>query len=73
MKKIHWILIGICAAASFVAEFGFLAGHPKEHWWSYVPGFYAIWGFIGCVAIIVISKAAGKLFIQKKEDYYDAR
>ncbi len=38
------------------------------HTW---PGFFAFYGFISCVLIIVISKALGKLFLFKKEDFYD--
>lgn len=69
MKTIHWILLGLITVVSFIAE---LTQSP-HHWWEKVPGFYIFYGFIGCVAIIVISKALGKLFIQKNEDYYDVR
>lgn len=34
-------------------------------------GFYAFYGFMSCILIIVISKALGKLFLFKKEDFYD--
>jgi hypothetical protein len=44
-----------------------------HHWWEKIPGFYVFFGFAGCVAIILISKALGKLLLQKKEDYYDVR
>ncbi|MCK4738706.1 MAG: hypothetical protein KAT46_02040 [Deltaproteobacteria bacterium] len=39
--------------------------------WDYVPGFSALYGFVSCVLIIVISKIIGKLWLQKKEGYYD--
>ncbi len=39
---------------------------PVEAW----PGFYAAFGFIACVAIIIISKLLGYL-LKRKEDYYD--
>ncbi|HEX9776535.1 MAG TPA: hypothetical protein VGA63_00160 [Geopsychrobacteraceae bacterium] len=35
-----------------------------------LPGFYALFGFISCVAIILISKLLG-FVLKKKEDYYD--
>ncbi len=63
--------IGCIVAISFVAEFVLLHGHAEEHWWSSIPAFYALWGFVGCVVIIFVSKGLGKLFIQQKEDYYD--
>jgi peptidoglycan/LPS O-acetylase OafA/YrhL len=38
-----------------------------ERW----PGFWAIFGVVGCAFLIVVSKAFGKLGIMRKEDYYD--
>lgn len=34
------------------------------------PGYPAAIGLFGCIAIIVISKRLGKLFLQRAEDYY---
>ncbi len=36
-----------------------------------IPAFYALYGFLGCALIVAISKIAGKVFLQKREDYYD--
>lgn len=36
-----------------------------------VPGFYALFGFVSCVAIILVSKGLGYL-LKRREDYYDA-
>jgi hypothetical protein len=44
--------------------------HVSHGWWDRIPGFEALFGFFGCVVIIVVSKGLGHLFIQKKEDYY---
>ncbi len=41
------------------------------HFWERVPIFEAASGFLGCLLIIIVSKALGHLFIQKREDYYD--
>jgi low affinity Fe/Cu permease len=71
MKKWHWIALGILTVISLIVEFTMLAGYDS-HWWNKIPGFYIIWGFISCVAIIYISKWLGKLFILSDEDYYDA-
>lgn len=35
------------------------------------PGFWAAFGFVACVFIIIASKAFGKAGIMKREDYYD--
>ncbi len=47
---------------------------PRDHLffpWDAVPGFYALFGFLATVLIIVFSKAVGHLFLMKREDYYD--
>jgi drug/metabolite transporter (DMT)-like permease len=36
-----------------------------------LPLFWAAFGFLGCVLIILASKAFGKAGIMKREDYYD--
>lgn len=35
------------------------------------PGFWAVFGFLGCVVLILASKAFGHAGIMKREDYYD--
>ena len=39
--------------------------------WQGFPVFSAIYGFIGCILIIVVSKALGHYWLQKDEDYYE--
>ena len=39
--------------------------------WDGIGGFGAIYGFVACVLIIVVSKALGYAFLYKPEDYYD--
>jgi len=42
-----------------------------EYWWNKIPAFFVFFGFIGCILIILVSKALGKLFIQKNGEYYN--
>lgn len=49
----------------------FMPRHHAEFPWDDIPGFSAVYGLISCVVIIVVSKALGKIWLQKKEDYYD--
>ncbi len=46
----------------------------KEHAHTateHIPGFWAVFGFIGCVVIIILSKWFGHAGIMTREDYYD--
>jgi hypothetical protein len=47
------------------------SGDHGDFAWSNISGFFALFGLIGCVAIIIISKWLGHYWLQRKEDYYD--
>ena len=70
MKKWHWVALGILTLISLILEFTYLADYDS-HWWNSIPAFYAIWGFLSCIVIIYVSKWLGKMFIFRKENYYD--
>jgi hypothetical protein len=70
MKKWHWVALAVLTIISLILEFTFLADYDS-HWWNSIPAFYAIWGFLSCIVIIYVSKWLGKLFIFRKENYYD--
>jgi hypothetical protein len=36
-----------------------------------IPGFYILWGFVGCAVIIYVSKWIGNQFLFRDETYYD--
>jgi hypothetical protein len=42
--------------------------HTRFERW---PAFWSMFGFVGCVLLIVVSKWFGHLGIMKDEDYYD--
>jgi hypothetical protein len=46
----------------------------KEHAHTaaeHIPGFWAAFGFVACVLIVIASKAFGHAGIMTREDYYD--
>ncbi len=46
---------------------------PRDHvvfWWDDFPGFDAIYGFVSCVLIILVSKTIGHMGVMQNEDYY---
>jgi hypothetical protein len=51
---------------------GFVFPNPHPHfWWQYVSVYDAVFGFLGCLLIILLAKTLGHFWLQKKEDYYD--
>lgn len=46
----------------------------KEHahtWVEGLPGFWTVFGFVGCALLIILSKWFGHTGIMTREDYYD--
>ena len=40
---------------------------PWEEW----PGFYAIYGFVACVILVILAKYVLRPLMMRKEDYYE--
>jgi hypothetical protein len=50
-----------------------MGGHELRHAetsWEGVPGFYAIYGFVACVILVLAATQLRKI-LMRKEDYYD--
>jgi len=65
LRKISYLVL-----ASLVVGDFFIPREHVEHFWEVIPGFHAVYGFIACVAIIVVSKFLMH-WLMKQEDYYD--
>ena len=60
----------IICAILFVADF--IVHRHTIHPWEGFPGFFAIYGFVACVVLVVIAKEMRKV-LMRKEDYYDQK
>ncbi|MGH7846461.1 MAG: hypothetical protein ACREQW_15000 [Candidatus Binatia bacterium] len=67
-----FIFGGFVAAAAAAAWFLGAEQHG-EFWWSRVYGFFSLFGFIGCLAIIVFAKLVLGPWLQRDETYYHRR
>jgi len=71
MKIWCWIVLGVITLISVFVAMNMPPDPAHDYWWERIPVFYILYGFAGCVLIILFSKVVGKLFLQRKEDYYD--
>ena len=69
IKRLKYILY-ISIVVSCILGFMFPNKHP-HFWWQEIPVFDAVFGFIGCIVIVLVSKWLGHGWLMKKEDYYD--
>lgn len=71
MKK--WI-IGILfflALMTLYAELSFPVDAGHGHWWNKIPGFFMIFGLLGCFLLILLAKSLGRYWLTRVENYYD--
>lgn len=69
VRRVIWLLYGICGLL-LVLEL-FVHRHLK-HPWEGLPGFYPLYGFVGCVLLVLIAKWMRRLII-RPENYYAQR
>ena len=70
LKAVVWVCCGILFLL-VVADW-LLVGKEEAHTGvEHLPGFWSVFGFVGCVVIILASKAFGHAGIMTREDYYD--
>jgi hypothetical protein len=69
----RWFYIGLVAI--LLAEIVLplvLYAHDPHFWFERIPGWGSLYGLVSCVAIILVSKFLGKVWLMRREDYYDS-
>ena len=67
VKKVLRVFYVICAVL-LLADFA--VHRHVYHEWEGLWGFYALYGFVACVLLVLIAKEMRKL-LMRAEDYYD--
>ncbi len=69
----RWFYVGlvVVALAEIVLPLLFGGGHSHFSFESF-PAWGSLYGFLSCVAIIVVSKIIGKAWLMRREDHYDS-
>ena len=64
LKIFFLICVALFGVDFFVDKHTYM---PWEEW----PGFYAIYGFVACVILVLIAKYVLRPMAMREEDYYD--
>ena len=71
MKR--WFYAGLSVLAlSEIAAPRLFPAEPAHFWFEDLPAWESIYGLISCVVIITGSKLLGKLWLTRRENYYDS-
>jgi hypothetical protein len=69
----RWFYAGLAAlAVAEVVLTSFVDAGEAHFWFEEIPAWGSIAGLVACVAIIVVSKLLGKLWLTRPDTYYDS-
>jgi len=69
-RNVTRLLRGFYLVCAILLILDFALHRHVIHSWENIPGFYAIFGFVACVLLVLIAKEMRKV-VMRKEDYYD--
>ena len=70
-KNVQRVLYGLfCTLILLLALEPFVHKHSYFAWEKWF-GFYAIYGFVACVLLVLAAKYIPRPFVKREEDYYD--
>ena len=71
IKRWFYVGLAVVALAEIVLPLIFHGAHPHFSFESF-PAWGSLYGLASCVVIIVVSKLLGKVWLMRREDYYDS-
>ena len=68
-RNIRRVIHGLILIAALLLAADFVIHRPVSHELEAIPGFYALYGFVGCVLLVLIATQIRKR-VMRPEDYY---
>lgn len=69
-RSVSWLLRIFYVICILLFVLDFILHRHVSHSWEGLTGFYAIFGFIACVTLVLVAKQMRRI-LRRKEDYYD--
>jgi hypothetical protein len=70
VKRLFYVALAAVAVAEIALPLIFHSGEAHFSFENF-PAWGSIYGLASCIAIIILSKLIGKLWLMRREDYYD--
>lgn len=70
MKRAAYVCLGAIALGEVAVTRVLHVGHA-HFWYEDIPAWGSLYGLAACVVIILASKFLGKIWLTRREDYYD--
>ena len=69
-QNVSRLLRGFYAVCGLLFVLDFVIHRHASRIWEGLPGFYAIFGFVACVVLVLLAREMRRL-LMRREDYYD--
>jgi len=69
-RNVRYLLWGLYVACGIAVAADFVVERHVDHPWEAVFGFYAIYGFIACVVLVLVATQLRKV-LMRRDDYYE--
>ena len=69
-ENVNRLLRGFYIVCGVLFALDFVLHRHTIHAWEDFPGFYAIFGFVACVVLVLVAREMRKI-VMRREDYYD--
>ena len=69
-ENVKKVLRGFYAVCTVLFALEFVIHRHVVHEWENLLGFYGLYGFVGCVVLVLVAKWM-RTFLMRDEDYYD--
>ena len=69
-RNVRRVVLGLVGVCVILVGLDLVVHRHVSHPWETMFGFYAVYGFVACVLLVLLAKEMRKLLI-RKEDYYD--
>jgi len=68
---VKWILRVFYLICALLFVLDFVIHRHVSHDMEGIPGFYALYGFVGCVVLVMVARWM-RVFLMRDEDYYES-
>ena len=70
-RNVKWLLLIFFTSVGFLLLVDLVYNRHAIFPWEGWFGFYAVFGFVACVALVLAAKHVLRPIVMRKEDYYD--
>jgi hypothetical protein len=69
-RNVKRLMRGLYIACGLLVALDFVIHRHILHSWERIPAFYALYGFVGCVLLVVVAKWM-RTILMRPTDYYE--